>query len=93
MREMGILKAGWKHIFFAVLIGFDVYIQKLENYCFLSTFRNRREYRNLVNKNVKLKVIKFMDKEKAPAFRKLGGQESFKDGHTRCAFGIQGIFP
>ena len=60
---MGILKAGWRHFLFVILITFDVYIQKIEDYFFKYVFNNRKEYRNLINKNARLKVIVRMDKE------------------------------
>ena len=62
-QKMGILKAGWRHFLFVILITFDVYIQKIEDYFFKYVFNNRKEYRNLINKNARLKVIVRMDKE------------------------------
>ena len=64
MQEMGILKAGWKHILFASLIIFDVYVQKIEFHFYSYNFGNRREYRTLINKNLRLEPIISLDKER-----------------------------
>ena len=60
---MGILNAGWRHFLFVILITFDVYIQKIEDYFFEYIFNNRFKYRTLINKNARLEVIVRMDKE------------------------------
>ena len=59
----GILNAGWRHFLFVVLIVFDVYIQKIEDFFFGYIFNNRFKYQTLINKNARLKVIVNMDKE------------------------------
>ena len=57
IREKGIMSAAWAHLLFSVLIAFDVYIQKIENFFTLCTVSNRREYRHLSNENTKLKAL------------------------------------
>ena len=64
MQEMGVLKASWKHLFFAILIAFDVYMQKLQYHFYSKNFQNRRDYRTLINKNIRLQAIIVMDREK-----------------------------
>ena len=63
MQEMGVLRAGWKHFLFAILIAFDVYIQQIEYFLFFKNLRNRTDHREISNKNFRLKVIIDMDKK------------------------------
>ena len=51
------MSAAWVHLLFSVLIAFDVYIQKIENFFTLCSVTNRKEYRQLSNENTKLKAL------------------------------------
>ena len=57
MRKIGIMSAGWFHLLFSILIAFDVYIQKIENYFTNINVNNRRSYHKLLNENTKLKAL------------------------------------
>jgi hypothetical protein len=51
------MSAAWAHLLFSVLIAFDVYIQKIENYLTNYTVSNRKYYHILLNENTKLKAL------------------------------------
>ena len=57
IRTVGIMSSAWAHLLFSVLIAFDVYIQKIENYFTNCTVSNRRYYHSLLNENTKLKAL------------------------------------
>ena len=59
LENESVLFAGWFHLFFAGMICFDVYVQKLENYFNDLCIRNRKEYKTLANRNVQLKPLTF----------------------------------
>ena len=63
-KKIGILEASWPYLLLTILIMFYLYIQKIGFYLFLNNFNNRKEYRNLINKNIRLKTIISMEKEK-----------------------------
>ena len=58
-REDTVFIEAWYHLFFAILISFDVYVQKIENYFTYKVEKNRKRYRNLSNENIKLKPLTF----------------------------------
>ena len=49
----------WYHLFFAILISFDVYVQKMENYFNKKAEENRKRYKFLANENIKIKPLTF----------------------------------
>ena len=57
IKKIGIMSAGWFHLLFSILIAFDVYIQKIENYFTNINVNNRRNYHKLLNENTKLKAL------------------------------------
>ena len=57
IKKKGIMSAAWAHLLFSVLIAFDVYIQKIENYFTNYTVSNRKYYHILLNENTKLKAL------------------------------------
>ena len=57
IRKIGILTSSWFHLLFSALIAFDVYIQKIENYCTSCSVVNRRKYQKLKSENTKLKAL------------------------------------
>ena len=59
LKEENVLFAGWVHLFFAGLICFDVYVQKIENYYNNISKGNRKKYRQLANRNIQLKPLTF----------------------------------
>ena len=63
LRKNGIMTAAWSHLILSILIAFDVYIQKLENYLVLKSLKNRKEYKKLSNENVKLKPLIYLENE------------------------------
>ena len=54
-REDTVFIEAWYHLFLAILISFDVYVQKIENYFNEKSEENRKKYRRLSNENTKLK--------------------------------------
>ena len=58
-REDTIFIEAWYHLFLAILISFDVYVQKIENYFNEKSEENRKKYRRLSNENTKLKPLTF----------------------------------
>ena len=60
LKKSGILKAAWADLFLFCLIAFDVYIQKLENYFTELSVENRKEFKILANKNIKLRPLSLL---------------------------------
>ena len=58
-RIDSVFKEGWYHLFFSLLISFDVYVQKLENYFNDLVEKNRKRHIHLANENIKLKPLTF----------------------------------
>ena len=50
---------GWYHLFFSIIISFDVYVQKIENYFNQKVEENRKRYKHLANENIKLKPLTY----------------------------------
>ena len=57
-----VLEESWFHLLFGLLVSFDVYIIKLENFINKKIKVNRQEYKFLANKNVQLRVLTFDEK-------------------------------
>ena len=57
LENNGILSAAWADLLLFFLIGFDVYIQKLEHFFTNKSTQNRIEYKILANENIKLKPL------------------------------------
>ena len=57
-----VLEESWFHLLFGLLVSFDLYVIKLENFINKKIKENREEYKSLANKNVKLKVLTFDEK-------------------------------
>ena len=57
-----IFEKSWFHLVFALLISFDVYILKFENYINEKRKENREEYKNLANQNIQLKSLSLGEK-------------------------------
>ena len=57
-----IFEKSWFHLVFALLISFDVYILKFENYINEKRKENREEYKNLANQNIQLKSLTLGEK-------------------------------
>ena len=59
----GILPASWAYILLFHLIGLDVYLRKLDKYFTNLSTENRIQYKNLANKNIKLKPLTLLGEE------------------------------
>ena len=57
LKDNGVLSAAWADLLLFFLIGFDVYIQKLEHFFTNKSTQNRIEYKILANENIKLKPL------------------------------------
>ena len=57
LKKGSLLYWGWLHLVFSLLIGFDVYVQKAENYFNDLAAQNRKLYRKLANENINLKSL------------------------------------
>ena len=60
VQEEGLLKAVWVHLLLSILIGFDVYSQKLENHYTDISERIKKSIQHLSNQNNELKSYKTM---------------------------------
>ena len=58
-NEDPVIKEGWYHLFFAILICFDVYVQKIEHYFNKKVEENRKRFKHLANENTKLKPLTY----------------------------------
>jgi len=58
-QEIKVFIEGWYHLFFSIIISFDVYVQKIENYFNQKVEENRKRYKHLANENIKLKPLTY----------------------------------
>ena len=57
LDDSNVLSACWANLLLFFLIAFDVFIQKLENFFTNLSVENRKEYKILLNDNIKLKPL------------------------------------